>query len=82
MWSQATRKTMYLPSMQQLGWKIVDNQLTIVWDSEENISRQWVDSEDISAVHPGDVVVGGKGANACIQHEYNYRLQQTKRMNN
>ena len=37
MWNQADKNTITLPGMEQFGWKITDNELTIVWDTEENI---------------------------------------------
>ena len=36
-WNQADKNTITLPDMEQFGWKITDNELTIVWDTEENI---------------------------------------------
>ena len=37
MWSQADKNHMVLPDIEQFGWKIVNNSLTIVWDTDENI---------------------------------------------
>ncbi len=38
MWNQADKNTITLTDMEHFGWKIIE-QLTIVWDSEENISK-------------------------------------------
>ena len=39
MWNQADKNTITLIDMEQFGWKIIEEELTIVWDSEENISN-------------------------------------------
>ena len=39
MWNQTDKNTITLTDMNNFGWKIIDKELTIVWDSEENISK-------------------------------------------
>ena len=38
MWQQADQKTMSLEPIENYGWAITDNSLTILWGSEENIT--------------------------------------------
>ena len=38
MWSQSDRNTMTLKCLTDYGWKLEDDTLSVIWDSEENMS--------------------------------------------
>ncbi len=70
MWSQATRNTMILEPITDHGWTVQNNQLSVVWDSQQNMAaiRERVNS----------LLKGCKCVTGCVTRRCSCQKNQTK----